>query len=87
MLVDGKLLVAMEARLMELANNGVYPLPMGISIIFWAQTQTHLNVGMEASVAKGLQAHECRQATDGQAHAGVRPEHDQRHQAQRWPCR
>ena len=36
MLVDGKLLVAMEARLIELANNGMYPLPMGISIIFWA---------------------------------------------------
>ena len=36
MYVDGKLLDAMEARLMELAKNGVYPLPMGIGIIFWA---------------------------------------------------
>lgn len=34
--VDGKLLDAMGARLMELAKNDVYPLPMGIAIIFWA---------------------------------------------------
>jgi hypothetical protein len=34
--VDGKLLEAMEAQLFALAQKDVYPLPMGIGIIFWA---------------------------------------------------
>ena len=34
--VDGKLLDAMGARMMELAKNDEYPLPKGIGIIFWA---------------------------------------------------
>ena len=61
-------------------------LPLWLACTITA-ARPHLDIGVEASIAEGLQAHECCKATHGQAHAGVRPEGNERNQAQRWPCR
>ena len=52
-----------------------------------SERRRHLNVGMEARIAEGLEAHEGGQAAHCQAHGRARPEQHQRQQAQRRACR